>query len=202
MKRVYFGEPRKIRSISVDSDVIIDVPALKVLQARARLNKEEKKYVRRCEFSFQLLSLASAVKVDIVGTEIIKRELSLYSALKDLYGMVFDRTILLYPEIKRLAKNYVDKRNLKAADSLILASISIGRIDCFLSWNREHMVNALTIEAVRGINKSKGLPAPLMITPEDFLSRITLSQDQTICFFPDPIPQQFRLQFYPSRRLL
>lgn len=202
MKKVYFGEPRKIRSISVDSDVIIDVPALKVLQARARLSKEEKKYVRRCEFSFQLLSLAFAVKVDIVGTEIIERELSFYPTLKDLYERIFDRTAPLSPETKRLAKSYVDKKHIKPADAFILASISDGRIDCLLSWNREHMVNALTIEAVRGINKSKGLPAPLIITPEDFLSRITLSQDQTICFFPDPIPQQFRLQFYPSKRLL
>jgi len=202
MKRIYLGKTRKVRSISIDSDVIIDIPSLKILLDKTRLNKEERKYVERCEFSFQLLSLAFAVRVNVIGTEVIRKELSFSPVLKNLYEKIFDKTVSLLPKTKDLAKDYENKINIKPADSLILASVSIGKIDCFLSWNREHIVNPLTIKMLKEVNKDKELPIPLIITPEGFLSRIVLSQDQTICFFRDPIPQRFRLQFYPSKRLL
>ena len=202
MKRVYLGKTRKIRSISIDSDIIIDIPALKVLQTKHNLTKEEERYFKRCEISLQTLSLAFASKVNLIGTEIVKKELSYFSILRNLYDRVFDKEIPLSSEVKRLAIMYMEKRKIKPADSFILASISVDKIDCFLSWDREHMVNAEVNKIVKEINKERNLPMPLIITPNDFLQRIILSPERTICFFRDPIPQKFHPRFYPSKQLL
>jgi predicted nucleic acid-binding protein len=202
MKRIDFGKTRKIRSISIDSDIIIDIPALKILQSKYNLSKEEKKYLERCEVSLQTLSLVFASKVNVLGTEIVKKELAYSPVLRSLYDRVFDKEVPLSSEAKRLAIMYMKKRKIKPADSFILASISVGKIDCFLSWNREHIVNPEVNKLVREINKDRNLPMPLIITPSDFLQRIVLSPERTICFFRDPIPQKFHLHFYPSKQLL
>ncbi len=199
MKKESLGTTKKLRTISIDSDVINDILALEYLKRKTRLTKDERRYLKRCETSFNLLAVLFSIKVDLVGTEIVKKELQRYPPLGRLYDRIFSREIKITVGIRRLTKTYISELNIKPADTLILASISLGKVDCFLSWNREHIVNQKTIESIKKINKKKNIHIPLIITPDDLLPRIFLSQDRTLCYTIVPIPSEFRPQIYPSK---
>ncbi len=202
MKKTFLGDVRKLRTVSIDSDIIIDVLALNILKNKPNLSDEDKKYLERCVKSLEVLSLLFSVKIELVGTEPVKRELSYSPLLKGLYGKVFDSTVSVERKVKQLAQLYLNKKKLKIADALILACVSRNRTDCFISWDKEHMINNNTAEMVNHVNKSQNLPLPILISPDEFLKRVSLSQERTLAFSPEPIPAKVTLRFSLSRLLL
>jgi hypothetical protein len=195
----FWGQSRKIRTASVDTDVISDILALKC----SYLGTPIRDFHNRWEKSFQLLSLLFSVKVKIVGLGVIKRELSEYTSLRKLYDTVFSTTIKTSSTIKKLARAYRTKTNIKPADTFILATASVGNIDCFFSWNRKDIVNEKTLKVIEKINKSRNIQTPLIITPEDFLDgRFAISQILTLSFFSEAIPCGYRPRFFPSKQIL
>lgn len=202
MKKSFLGDVRKLRRVSIDSDVIIDVLALNFLKNKLELSHEEKQYLERCVKSLETLSLLFSVKIELIGSEPVKQELSYFSSLKELYEKVFDSTVNIDRKVKRLARVYLKKKKLKLADALILACVSRSKTDCFLSWDKEHMINNNTAEIVKQVNKSQNLPLPILLSPDEFLKRVTLSQERTLAFSPEPIPTKVTLKFSLSRLLL
>ncbi len=202
MKKEFLGKTKKIRTISFDTDLISDIMSLRLLSIKPKLTKDEADYFERCKMSFQLLSLILSVRVETVGTDLVRKELSQVEGLKMLYDRLFDRTIEFSSNAKKLANAYVDKKGIKAADALLLALVSIGNVDCLLSWNRKHIVNSETLKVLRKINEDRNFNTPLILTPKEFLERITLSPERTICFYADAAPRQFRPRFYPSKQIL
>ena len=153
------------------------------------------KIIRSLESTF-------SVKIELLGTEPVKRELSYSLLLKDLYERVFDSTVSVGKKVKQLAQIYLNKKKLKLADALILACVSISKTDCFISWDKEHIINNNTAEIVKQVNKSQNLPLPILLSPDEFLKRVTLSQKRTLAFSPEPIPAKVTLKFSPSKQLL
>jgi len=193
----FWGQSRKIRTVSIDTNVISDILALKLYHL-----KKIGGFQDRWEKSFQLLSLLFTVKVKRLGINVVKRELSGYASLRKLYDTVFTKTIPTSTAIRRLAKAYREKINIKPADSFILATASVKNIDCFFSWNRRDIVNVKTLKAVRKINKKRKFKMPLIITPEDFLKRFAISQVFTLGFYREAIPRGYRPHFSSSKQIL
>jgi hypothetical protein len=202
MKQADLGKTKKIRTISFDTDLVSDILPLRYLLSKSKLTKDESGYLERCKLSFQILSLTLSVRVEKIGTELIERELSKVGGLKILYDRIFQRTIEFSSAARKLANAYLEKRNIKPADALLLALITIGNVDCFLSWNRQHIVNSETLKILRQINEKRNLRTPLILTPKDFLERITLSPERAICFYVNTVPSEFRPQFYLSKQIL
>lgn len=196
----FLEKTRKIRSVSIDTDVISDILALKLHYTNQI--KMDATQLERCEKSFQLLTLIFSVKVKIVGVGVVKKELSVYPSLRELYDKIFDKEVRTSVGIKRLAQAYIERKSIKEADAFILASVSVGDIDCFFSWNRKHIVNDETIRVLMEINKKRNVRTPLIITPEDFLKRFIISQNLALCFSREVIPRGFLPRFSPSKQLL
>ncbi len=156
MKKEFLGFTRKLRTVSFDTDVISDLLALKLLSQKTKLSNEEQSYFKRCIMSFQVVSLVLSVNVKTVGTETVRKELDVMPKLKQIHERIFDETIFMSPNKRRLALRYSNQTNIKFGDALIIA-LATDSVDCLLSWNRKHIVNANTLRTIRKINDSANL---------------------------------------------
>jgi len=197
-----FGQTHKIRSMSVDTNVISDViPYVQYSNRRKPLSKEESKlYFERCKQSVHSLAIGLSFKVNLFGTPTVRRELRRRPGLIELYNRFFyGGTLQIDKNTRNLAKMYCDEVNLDIADAFILATISLNRVDLFLSWNRQDIVNINNVQKVSLINRKKRIPLPVLATPKEFLERVFLTDKQTIGITDRPIPEGLRLQSFPSR---
>jgi predicted nucleic acid-binding protein len=192
---------RKIRRISADTNVLLDVPNYYFLKARDSLNQEERELLKRCASSLEVLvmCLTEGIKIERIGLKVVERELAKHPTMLRLYFIVFKPSPKPTPQIKKLAKMYTQQTHLKPADALLLASASYSGVDILLSWNRDDVVKQPTQKLINEINARQRVSAPILITPSDFLSRIYLSNDKSICFSPSPVPQIYRPQFFLPR---
>lgn len=154
--------------------------------------------LKRCESSLEVLvmCLSEGIKVGRTGLKVVEKELTKNPAMLKLYFMVFRPSPKPTPQIKKLAKMYLQQIHLKPADALLLASASYSRVDVLLSWNRDDIVKEPTQKSVEEINRRQRVPAPVLITPSDFLDRIYLSNDKSICLSPSPVPRIYRPRFF------
>ncbi len=195
----YFGEARKIRTISLDTNIINDVLFYIFNQERKILSSFEREYMERCKISYNLLFTFLCTRVKFVGIKTVRKELSYKGALLKVYRSLFLNEVKIKAEIRTLAKSYQKGAGLSPADAAILATVSAGNIDLFCSWNRKDIVKESTLEAIRKINGRMGLKMPLILTPEMFLERFGVTQERTILFTVSQIPKGFRPRFsYPT----
>ena len=195
----YFGEARKIRSVPLDTNIIID--GLFHIYLRDTLGKTPWgiSYSKRCKESSDLLFTFLCTRVNLFGISAVRKELSGKNALLKIYRSIFKNEIKKTPEIRNLAKIYEKKANIKPVDAVILATASIGKIDMFCTWNREDMVKEKSLEKIEKINKSKHINVPLIITPTMFLERFGITQQKTVLFTVSKVPKLFRPRFsYPT----
>jgi len=194
----YFGQARKIRNVSLDTNIIIDV--LFHMYFRDTLSKSSwgRSYLERCKESSDLLFTFLCTRVNLFGIRAVRRELSKKSALLKIYRAIFKKEVGKTPEIRSLSKLYEKRANIKPVDAVILATVSVGKIDLFCTWNREDMVKEKSLEIIEKINKSKHLNVPLIITPTMFLERFGVTQRKTVLFTVSKVPPVFRPRFsYP-----
>jgi len=192
---------RKIRSVSADTNVLLDVPNYYSLKAReSSLTPEERDMLKRCGSSLEVLimCLTEDVKIKRVGLRVVEKELARDLSMLRLYRSVFPPSIKPPQQVKKLAKLYM-RTGIPSADALILALASYLKTDVLFSWNREDIVKKSVQESVEEINRKQRVGTPSFITPSDFLSRIFLSNDKSICLSPSPIPQIYRLRFFHSK---
>ena len=197
-----FGHTHKIRSMSVDTNVISDViPYIQYSERRKPPSKEEsRQYFKRCKESVHALAIGLSFKMRLLGTPTVRRELKRRPGLIGLYNNFFyNGTLRVDKNTRNLAKSYIDKINLSVADAYIIATISMSKVDLFLSWNRRDIVNPNNTQKISLINKKKGIPMPVFATPKEFLERVFLTDMQTIGITDRPIPEGFRLESFPSR---
>ena len=158
--------PKKVRAVYYDTNVFIE----------ASLGEGEPG-----DDSRFALSLAEQNIVVCVGSTAIKRELGfthdsgLRRLLLSAYESIAHIQVSVRRDTRRVAHKYTEDMGVKGMDALHLALASLGRADVFLSWNREDIVKATTIEALRKINRSLRIPTPEIMTPSEFRERIRYS---------------------------
>lgn len=193
---------RKVRRVSADTNVLLDVPNYYHLKEReSTLTSEEREMFKRCESSIEVLvmCLTETIKVDRVGLRVVEKELAKNPSILRLYQTVFPPSIKPTPQSKKLAKLYMRQLNVPSADALIIALASYAGTDVLFSWNRKDIVKPSVQTAIEEINKKQNIRTPFLMTPTDFLSRIYLSNDRSICLSPLPIPQRYRPRFFLPR---
>lgn len=193
---------KKIRTITLDTNIPSDIPSLIILQNKTKPSKEDTNFLKRAGNSLEVITLVSAVKLDVVGLDILKKELKIIPSLLNLYSKMLDYEVKSNSRVRKLANDYRERIPIKSPDALILALTSLNKIDCLLSWNREDIVKQSTLKIVKEINEKQKIPTPIITTPDDFLSRIILSTNKTITFFDRPVLSQYRPRFYPSKHIL
>ena len=194
-----FGPERKIRSIAVDTNVILDIAGYYAWLPTHKLedlNEDGKRVYQRLRASLELvvLALAEDIHVKRVGLRMVEREILKDPSILALYRHAFPGAARPSPEIKRLAKLYVRKLDIPNPDAAILAEASFHGVDVLASWNRQHIVREETLRAIKEVNLARSLQTPVIITPSDFLSRITLSNTRTLCFRPSEVLPVYRLR--------
>lgn len=192
----------KIRIVTLDTNIPMDIPAFIILQNKTKLSKEETEFLKRANYSFEIITLVTAVKVHVVGLDILKKELKFVPSLLTLYDKLVDYEVKVNSKVRKLASAYKQATSIKSPDALILALTGLNRVDCLLSWNREDIVKESTLKAVKEVNEKQKIPTPIITTPADFLNRIIVTPSRTIAFSDQPIPSQYRPKFYPSKHIL
>lgn len=158
--------PRKVRAVYYDTNVFIE----------ASIGEGEPG-----DDSRFALSLAEQNIMVCVGSTAIKRELGfthdpeLRRLLLSTYESIAHLQVSVTRDTRRVAHKYSKDMEVKSMDALHLALASLGRADVFLSWNREDIVKATTIETLRKINRSLRIPTPEIMTPSEFRERIRYS---------------------------
>lgn len=194
-----FPETRKIRTISFDTNIISDIMYYYILERKNKLSKKKKEYLERLSDSMESVILSLSVKIKTVGIDVIRKELKYRSLLPKLYKIIFENQVNVNREIKWLAKSYLDKINIESPDALIMASASVGKIDLFLSWNRDDIVKDSNLKIIEKLNKKRRVPFPVFATPSEFLDRIFLSNRMTICLSQLPMPRRFHLKTFQTK---
>ena len=190
----YFGEARKIRSISLDTNIIIDVLFHMYLRNSLGKGSWVKDYLARCEESYNLLFTFLCSRVKFIGIKSVRKELS-SKGLLNIYRSLFKEEIKMNPQIRGLARLYESAANIKSVDAIILATVTLSDIDLFCTWNREDMVKEKSLQKMEEINREKNLNIPVIITPKMFLERFGITQKKTILFTVSKVPKVFRPRF-------
>ncbi|MCX6777111.1 MAG: hypothetical protein NTY73_04060, partial [Candidatus Micrarchaeota archaeon] len=128
---------RKIRSVSADTNVLLDVPNYYSLKAReSSLTQEERDMLKRCESSLQVLvmCLTEDVRIRRVGLRMVEKELAGDPSILKLYKSVFPPSIKPPQQVKKLAKLYMHT-GIPSADAMIVALASYLQTDVLFSWN-------------------------------------------------------------------
>ncbi len=188
----------KLRSVSFDSNVLLDILEFSRQYQNSTFGSLPEKEKLRLSDSYSAMVFLLDMKVSFVGLKIVKRELSVNAAASALYGALFPTV----PNLPREMRHYVsayEKEGLPSADSVVMASCSLAKVDLLLSWNREHISNEATAEAVRKINSRRGSPTPLLLDPTYFLDRAKESDNRTLCFFNQPVLRIYRFRFYSPK---
>lgn len=195
-----FWKTKKIRTVSLDTDVLSDVLYREIILGKSLQTKEDKNYLKRADLSFEILKLFFSVKVTTVGSVVVREELKGGGEfLKNLFDNTFDEIAHMNKVAKRLAEKYESKCKIKPADALIIASLSVKKTDCFISWNRKHIANPKNFQIIKFINKYAALPTPMLFTPLEFIQRVVRDgASNTIWISHEPNPRKFYPSLYPS----
>ncbi len=201
----FSGRICKIRSMSLDTNVISDIPALSyyetLLQGGLFLEEGEKTHYQRCRSSKKALFILLDFDVRPIGLPIVRKELSVaVPNLRSLYDCLFNVHAPVDNESKALADKYGSALALEPADATVLALACHARVDVLLSWNRHHISRKSTRETLESINAGLHLPTPEILTPDEFLARVMKTEKKAIALSPAPLREIYRVQSYLSKR--
>ena len=124
-----FPETRKIRTVSLDTNVLSDAVYYYILENKAKLGKKEDSYMERITDSVESIMFILSVDLRPIGIELVRKELKKKPMFESLYERVFGEQIKVSRDIKWLAQSYTKHTRLRNPDALILASASCGKVD-------------------------------------------------------------------------
>lgn len=83
---------------------------------------------------------------------------------------LLDEARILAPntEVEQLAAFYISEKLMPGTsglDAVHVALASIYRVDFLLTWNCRHIANANKAAHLAALNRRRGLPVPMMVTP-------------------------------------
>lgn len=107
---------------------------------------------------------------DLVLEEIEKSPEPRRSQLRSIIIKNKLKALKLTNEARELAKDYVENKIIPekySTDALHIAIAVVNKIDGLVSWNMQHIVRLKTIVGVNKINKEKGYPEIIIVTPEE-----------------------------------
>jgi len=190
-----FGQTRKIRTISLDTNILSDIVYYLILENMGKLDKKRGDFVIRLKDSFESVLLILSTRIKPIGINIIRKELRRKEHLVHIYNTIFKEEKKPDKNTKQLANKYTASMNIESIDALIMAIASVNGIDIFLSWNRSDIVNEDNLKKIQNINKERGVYFPAFMTPKEFLDRIFLAENRILCLTQTPAPRRFHLQF-------
>ena len=199
----FTGRMCKVRSMTLDTNVISDIPALSYFEhvlESGGLPENEQEYFHRCRASKKAIFVMLDFDIERIGLKMVFKELLESPPLHMLYKDIFPQDARQSREAASLAGKYMDRLQLPLVDATITALASANRIDVLLSWNRHHVANPAILEKIEEINSASGFPTPEIITPREFLDRVIRSDKRTIALSPVQLRPLYRVDSYLSKR--
>lgn len=198
----FAGKMAKIQSITLDTNVIIDIEALAALTGKLdgneKLTDEDKEYFQRCRASKKAIFVMLDFNVRRIGLRVVYKELLAAPPMHNLYRNLFPEEARITKECRNLAERY-SKIGIPPADAAIVALASINRVDILLSWNRKHVANREKIAEVEKLNSKQGYPTPEIMTPDEFLARLMKTDKKCLALSPSPLPPIYQMGSYLSK---
>ena len=193
----------KVRSMTVDTNVVSDIFALTalygpILERREEIPAAERPYYERCVESKTSVFIMLDFDVEKIGLKVVYRELLHKPPLHMAYRNLFPIEAKADRRAKSLAERYMAAFSIPAADAMVVALCATNSIDVLLTWNREHLLKSGALEKIEKINCDRGLPTPEIITPKAFLDRLMLS-GKKLSLNPHPVLPVYRLAPFPSK---
>ncbi len=195
---------KKIHSISLDTNILLDLPEAPRFQDLQTIVAKEKERSDRVLASLKIaqLCLSDNVVLDKIGLKIVQKELCGSPELLPLFRSIFSKTVKPDRTSKNLAAEYISSVGLETADALVVSTSSVHGIDVLLSWNRKDVANPQKRNAITKINTDWRVKTPVICDPHYFIERLVRSQgshEVRLALNPNPIPKVYRLGFYPSK---
>ncbi len=198
----FTGRMAKIQSMTLDTNVILDIQALATLTGKleenARLSDEDKEYFQRCRASKKAIFVMLDFNVKRIGLRVVYKELLAAPPMHNLYRNLFPEEAKIKKECRNLAERYASI-GIPPADAAIVALASINDIDILLSWNRRHVANREKIEEVEKINSKQRYQTPEIMTPDDFLARLIRTDGKCLALSPSPLLPVYQMGSYLSK---
>lgn len=183
MKDKFIQKTHKIRTASIDTDVISDLIAEFLGYSSA---------TTKSSLEIFLILTAREIKIKLIGCPIVRKELKA-AGLERFYNDVFDGDSAVNKNVRNLANLYVKETHVKSSDALIMASASICGIDIVLSRDRTHILKESVLDKIKQINNKRNVPIPIFISPSDLHERLYLG-DKSLFINRTIIEKQFRLR--------
>lgn len=200
-----FDQLRKIQSLTLDTNILLDLPEVpRYLDAKPKNVEEEARRKRVLDsYMIAVLCLSENISVRKLGMKIVEKELSKSRWLLSIFYSIFP-TPALKPDrqAKKLAEAYVTKANLKPADALIVGTATVNNVDVLLTWNRADLARETTRQKIEEINKAARVHIPFVCDPTYFIDRLSGSEGKrkmSLALSPSPVPKAYRLNFFPSK---
>ncbi len=190
VKDKFIGNTRKIRTVSLDTNIVIDLASEASGYSTSLTQK-----------SLEIFSILTArnVNMTLMGCPVVRKELQ-YGGLEALYDAISDRESAKGKDVKNLARAYLREINIKPADALIVASLSISKTDVFITRDNE-LAKESVLNKIKEINKPRKIPTPVIVSPSELHERIFLTE-RSICISHSIIHPQFRPKISYPKRLL
>ncbi len=107
----FTGRMTKIQSMTLDTNVIIDIQALATLTGKleenARLSDEDKEYFQRCRASKKAIFVMLDFNVKRIGLRVVYKELLAAPPMHNLYRNLFFEDARMTKECRTLADKYL-----------------------------------------------------------------------------------------------
>jgi predicted nucleic acid-binding protein len=195
---------KKIHSLSLDSNILLDLPEAPKFQDLKAISDKEKHRAERVFASLKIaqLCLSENVILEKIGLKIVQKEISQSPELLPIFKRIFPKTVKPDRTARNLANEYMNTIGLDTADALVVSTASVNGIDVLLSWNRKDVANPQKRDGIAKINHDWKVKTPTICDPHYFIERLVRSQgthDIRLALNPNPIPKVFRLGFYPSK---
>jgi predicted nucleic acid-binding protein len=131
--------------------------------------------------SMMLLDMALKGRIVILYSDIVKEELvRAERRVQNLFKFIpveHKEKVAILPEIRRLARTYVDERvvgETSMNDCRHIAAATVHKADALVSWNFKHIVNVHRIKGYNDINVRFGYPILEIRSPEEVLEYETM----------------------------
>jgi len=136
-----FDQLRKIQSLTLDTNVLLDLPEVPKYKDLEPQGENEKARRERVMDSYMvaILCLSQNIKIRKIGMKIVEKELANSRDLLPIFYSIFPEPVKPDRRAKKLADLYVSNAGLQVPDALIVATAATNNVDVLLTWNRKDL---------------------------------------------------------------